>query len=30
MDFYYNHQGRGSRQLFKSTLGGGVTEQLTH
>ena len=26
----YNHQGRGSRQLFKATLGDGVPEQLTH
>ena len=26
----YNHQGRGSRQLFKTTLDGGVPEQLTH
>ena len=26
----YNHQGRGSRQLFKATLDGGVPEQLTH
>ncbi len=25
----YNHQGRGSRQLFKTTLDGGVPEQLT-
>ena len=26
----YNHQGRGSRQLFKASLDGGVPEQLTH
>ncbi len=26
----YNHQGRGSRQLFKATLDGGTPEQLTH
>ena len=26
----YNHQGRGSKQLFKSTLDGGAPEQLTH
>ncbi|MXV82157.1 hypothetical protein F4X88_02580 [Candidatus Poribacteria bacterium] len=26
----YNHQGRGSRQLFKAILDGGVPEQLTH
>ena len=25
----YNHQGRGSRQLFKTTLDGGTPEQLT-
>ena len=26
----YNHQGRGSRQLFKTALDDGVPEQLTH
>ena len=26
----YNHQGRGSRQLFRAALDGGVPEQLTH
>ena len=26
----YNHQGRGSRQLFKATLDGGVSQNSSH